>query len=341
MDYPSAQDGIFAFQSQTFDFRQTGSPFFEEPFSPRSYSFQETFRDTIPGTFKDTVKATFQDNSTPRSVTTHPAIHPSILAARNIISSLPRHTTFPQPSLPRLNPEQQHTLLTALANLYPPATQHFYLARQIKSLPPPYAKALLTYQTRPDPDPRLLMFPIAILRATIVAHLDQHHHPFDIPSGPPFDLTFDLPFEPPFDLPSNPPFNLTAFINATLSHARVFGNPLDPEGWEMPDQFWEEWGDWFPPGQKYCASLKEWRRRDGHGGSTVWEMIMGMEGEKGRRREDPVGWPEGWKPPSEAVKQREVVRQREEVKQREAVKQKEAMGERLKLWDEEEEGEYR
>lgn len=61
----------------------------------------------------------------------------------------------------------------------------------------------------------------------------------------------------------------------------------------MPSAYWDEWGGWFPRGREYCESLSDWRRRDGHLGSTVVEMILGLEGPIARRG-DGIGRPLGW-----------------------------------------------
>nr|XP_019046783.1 hypothetical protein I302_03386 [Kwoniella bestiolae CBS 10118]OCF25713.1 hypothetical protein I302_03386 [Kwoniella bestiolae CBS 10118] len=197
--------------------------------------------------------------------------HASVYTARILLLSI-----LPQPILlnytpvlPDLFKEQQQIVLTALSSLSPPEVAEEFRSRQLKGLSNEDAKLLLEYQSSSQADLRLVLFPIAILRAaTIRVHK------------------------------VNPgTFNLPRFISSTLREARIFGNPLDPDAWEMPDSFWDQWGHWFPPGRAYCASLSAWRRRDGHTGSTVIEMILGLKGEKDKRRIDWVGKPPGWKMP--------------------------------------------
>ncbi|ORY30205.1 hypothetical protein BCR39DRAFT_529973 [Naematelia encephala] len=192
--------------------------------------------------------------------------HPSVLVARQLLLFIyPSPLPFPLPPLPLdLAPNHQQIILTALSHLCPAHISQSFLAAQISSLPPSYAKILLTYQASPTADSRLNLFPIAILRACVISILDQ---------GIPFDLS--------------------GFISHTLSAARIFGNPLDTDAWEMPGQFWDTWEAWFDKGRKFCDSLSAWRRRDGHTGSTVAEMILGLETE-GARRTGKVGRPVGW-----------------------------------------------
>lgn len=194
-----------------------------------------------------------------------PRVHPSVYTARQILLSLlPSPLPFPLPPLPPLDPSLQRLLLVALTNLVPPQHQAMFHQRQLKYLPAQDAKVLLEYQAQPETDARLILLPVAILRAKIVKRLSD-------------GLDFDI----------------SSFVNDTLSKARLFGSTLDPDAWEMPDDFWDDWEDYFAKGRSYCASLSKWRRKDGHSGSTVMEMILGVEGEMSRR-EEPLGKPPNW-----------------------------------------------
>ena len=198
-------------------------------------------------------------------MTTHKT-HPSIRMARSLLLSiLPSPLPFPLPPLSKnLSPSQQQIILIAISHLSPPSISHHFRAQQIRLLPAADAKLILEYQSSPKSDPRLVLLPIAILRAHIIAALLR-----------------------------NPGFDLHSFISDTLSRARIFGVPLDPDAWEMSDSFWDEWEGWVPRGREYCRSLAEWRRRDGHVGSTVVELILGLERPVARRG-DAVGRPRGW-----------------------------------------------
>lgn len=203
---------------------------------------------------------------------THLYPHSSVLTARSLLLGLyPNPLPFPIPPLPALTPQHQQILLVALSNLSPPHVAEHFRSRQLRTLPATDAKIILEYQSSPFADPRLVLFPIAILRARVIAYLKK---------GMPIDVS--------------------DFISHTLRLARVFGDPLDPDAWEMPDPFWDTWEQWFPGGREYCGSLKSWRRREGHVGSTVEEMILGIEGENGRMKEE-VGKPPGWKLPAAAA----------------------------------------
>lgn len=142
--------------------------------------------------------------------------------------------------------------------------QPIFHQRQLKFIPAEDAKRLLQYQSDPNADTRLVLFPIAIMRAKAVQA---------IMDGRDMDVT--------------------AFINETLADARIFGATLDPDAWEMSVGYWDVWEGWIPRGKAYCHSLSKWRRRDGHTGSSVLEMILGLEGEHARRS-DPVGKPPNW-----------------------------------------------
>ena len=194
-----------------------------------------------------------------------PSTHPSVLAARSLLLALlPSPLPLPLPPLPALEPTHQRLVLLALTNLVPKHTQQLFHKRQLRFLPAEDAKVLLQYQSDPSADPRLILFPIAILRAKIVRSQWE-----------------------------NKTFDVTTFINDTLSSAKIYGQALDPDAWEMPDGYWDTWAKWFTRGREYCHSLCEWRRRDGHGGSSVMGMLLGLEKENGRRV-DPVGKPPDW-----------------------------------------------
>ena len=196
---------------------------------------------------------------------TTPSIHPSIITARSLLLSiLPSPLPYSIPSLPtNILPAHQQILLIAISNLSPSMISQHFTSLQLKQLPPAESKILLEYQSSPDADLRLVLLPIAILRARIV----QAQHK---------GLQFDI----------------TRFITSTLSQAKIFGIPLDPDAWEMPENYWDEWEHWFPRGREYCDSFSKWRRRDGHVGCTVVEMILGLEPPNSRRN-DAIGRPPG------------------------------------------------
>lgn len=193
-------------------------------------------------------------------------LHPAILACRSLLLSLlPTPLPFRLPPLPPLEPAHQKLLLLALTALVPQADQSMFHQRQLKFIPAEDAKRLLQYQSEPTTaDARLILFPIAIMRAKIVQALQTGREP-----------------------------DITRFINDTLCHARIFGATLDPDAWEMPTEYWDVWESWIPRGKAYCHSLSKWRRRDGHRGASVLEMILGMEKDHSRRT-DPVGKPPNW-----------------------------------------------
>lgn len=155
-------------------------------------------------------------------------------------------------------------ILLALTALVPPGDQLLFYQRQLRFIPAEDAKRILQYQSDPHSDPRLILFPIAIMRAKAAQALM---------TGRPLDVT--------------------RFIDVILSHARIFGATLDPDAWELGDAYWDSWQGLVPRGRAYCRSLHAWRRRDGHVGSTVAEMILGVEPPNGRRK-DPVGKPPNW-----------------------------------------------
>jgi hypothetical protein len=192
-------------------------------------------------------------------------LHPAVLACRSLLLSLlPNPLPYPLPPLPPLEPAHQKLLLLALTALVPQAEQSMFHQRQLKFIPAEDAKRLLQYQADPASDARLVLFPIAIMRAKAVQCLM---------AGRDMDVT--------------------AFVNDTLANARIFGATLDPDAWEMGNDYWDVWNSWIPRGREYCHSLSKWRRRDGHTGATVVEMILGMEGAHSRRT-DPVGKPPNW-----------------------------------------------
>ena len=207
----------------------------------------------------------------PRTIRTKPNsppdTHPATLASREVLHAiLPAPLPIPLPQLPTLDAWQQRLLLLALTALVPEKDQAMYHQRQLKFLPAEDAKRLLQYQADPTADPRLVLFPIAILRAKFVQALQDG------------ELGED---------------DITHFVNDTLSSARIYGATLDPDAWELPPRYWDKWEKWVPRGRAYCHSLCGWRRRDGHGGSGVAEMVLGLEA-GGSRRRDPVGKPPNW-----------------------------------------------
>lgn len=160
-----------------------------------------------------------------------------------------------------LEPVQQRILLCAISQLGDPGMRHEIARQQVDSLAPGLVKALLQYQLDPPHDLRLILMPVAILRARIIT-FGQEGRAFD----------------------------LTRFITHVLADARVFGDVGDADGWEMSELFWDVWEGWFPVARKFCASLKGHRRRMGHKGSTPLEIIMGEE-QPGARMKGRVGRP--------------------------------------------------
>ncbi|OCF38264.1 hypothetical protein I317_07978 [Kwoniella heveanensis CBS 569] len=216
------------------------------------------------------------DPHTPPEIgVTFPTPHPAVYTARVLLHSLLPQPIDPYnpPDLPWLSVSQQQIILTALSNLSPSHVAEDFRGWQLRGLSPDDAKVLLEYQSSLHSDVRVVLFPIAVLRAAVIRVVQ-----------------------------SNPTFDLTTFISSTLTEARVYGDPLDPDAWEMPGTYWDKWEVYFPPGRAYCHSIAEWRRRDGHTGSSVVEMILGTENaylEVGieKRRKDRVGKPPGWKFP--------------------------------------------
>lgn len=82
------------------------------------------------------------------------------------------------------------------------------------------------------------------------------------------------------------PFNITAFISHVLADAKVFGDTADSDAWEMSSTFWDVWAGWFKAGRSYCVSLASWRRRYGHKGATMLEILLGKEGRGSRMKEE-------------------------------------------------------
>lgn len=245
------------------------------PYASSAYtSFPETFTQGIHQSYPTFAHPTIDHNPAPLPPPPIPLdlnvprmdIHPAILACRSLLLSiLPSPLPYPLPRLPPLEPAQQKLLLLALTALVPVGDQAMFHQRQLKFIPAGDAKRLLQYQSDPSTaDARLILFPIAIMRAKIVKALQQDKHP-----------------------------DITRFINDTISSARIYGATLDPDAWEMPGEYWEEWEEWIPRGRAYCHSLSKWRRRDGHMGSSFLEMILGTEKEHARRT-DPVGRPPNW-----------------------------------------------
>ncbi|KAK6903385.1 hypothetical protein I203_106888 [Kwoniella mangroviensis CBS 8507] len=167
--------------------------------------------------------------------------HASVYTARILLLSiLPQPVSLDNPPLlPDLSKEQQQIILTALSNLSPPEVADQFRSTQLKDLSAEDAKLLLEYQSSLHSDLRLVLFPIAILRAATIRIYKAN--------------------------PSTS--NLTHFISTTLREARIFGNPLDPDAWKCQ----------IPSGTN--------------------GMILGLKGEKLKRREGWVGKPPGWKMP--------------------------------------------
>ncbi len=213
-------------------------------------------------------------------------LHPAVLQSRRLLLSIypnPLPSVYPNPlpiPLPQLStynltPQQQLCLLIGLTHLSSPKEIAYYRSQQIKSLPKADGKLLTDYQTAPGADPRLALFPIAILRSRLIS----------VCRG---DFSNTAHHRPPRR------FDLTMFLTDVLSSVTIYANPNDTDAWDLPHSFWDRWEDWFPQGREYCKSLRDWRMRDGHTGSGVVEMLLGIESE-GSRRQGPVGKPQGWK----------------------------------------------
>ena len=160
-----------------------------------------------------------------------------------------------------LEPVQQRILLSALSQLGNPNLRNEIARQQIDTLPPGFVKVLLQYQLDPTHDLRLMLMPIAILRARVIQFGKQ-------------GLDCDL----------------TKFITHVLADARVFGDVGDADSWELSQPFWDVWEGWFPVARRFCSSLQAHRRRYGHPGSTPLEIIMGTE-QAGARMAGRVGKP--------------------------------------------------
>jgi hypothetical protein len=192
-----------------------------------------------------------------------PFIHPTIHAARQLLSHLYQSAQSPLPQLPSLTkPQVQHLLLLALRNMSTPQELDYHTSSQIANLPPQDAAVVLAHAESPTADPRLINFPSVLIRLRIIQ------------AGPQFDLT--------------------SFIASVFQSARIYGQTADFHAWEMPSEFWTAWATAIPGGKIYCASLTEWRRRDGHRGVSVQDLLMGYE-EPRSRRTDSVGYPPGWR----------------------------------------------
>jgi hypothetical protein len=193
----------------------------------------------------------------PTDLTT-PTLHPSIHTARILLRSLladQTHIPISHCILPPLTPSQQHIILTAIYNLTTPWLRDVVNEAQFRLLPGEMTKAMLQYSHSSQADLRVVLMPIAILRGRIVGFLKE---------GLPFDVT--------------------AFISHVLADGRVFGDTADPDSWEMSSTFWDVWGGWFKAGRAFCSSMSRWRRRFGHQGANVIEILLGLEGEHSRMK---------------------------------------------------------
>lgn len=194
-------------------------------------------------------------------------IHPSVYTARILLRALlANQTNIPISHcvLPPLTPSQQMILLNAIYNLTTPALRDEINLVQARNLPNMLMKRILDYANLPDADLRVVLMPIAILRARVIGFLEEKL-----------------------------PFDITAFISHVLADGRIFGDTADPDAWEMSGLFWDVWGGWFKAGRAYCTSMSGWRRREGHTGANVIEILLGLEGSHSRM-EGMIGKPEGW-----------------------------------------------
>lgn len=205
----------------------------------------------------------------PNNIST-PPLHPSVHTARVLLRAIladQAHVPISQCLLPPLTPSQQTIILNAIYNLTTPAFRDKVIEEQIQMMPAALTKVLLGYSHSSTADLRIVLMPIAILRARVVGFLKDRL-----------------------------PFDVTAFVSHVLADGRIFGDTADPAAWEMSDMFWDVWGGWFKAGRKQCSSLSAWRRRHGHTGSNVIEILLGQESE-GSRMSCLIGQPEGWKRP--------------------------------------------
>ncbi|KAL7423566.1 hypothetical protein Q5752_001146 [Cryptotrichosporon argae] len=202
-------------------------------------------------------------------------------------------------------PIEQHMLLLGLVNLISFETQDYWARVQVESLTPDLTSLLVRYQASSVADPRVSMLPIWILRAAVVKLLSKRRDEALRARGTPSVLEVAEAAIAAEDagagansaasqVGDTTAFEINDFFESTFSLARVFGAPVDPDAWELPTAYWDKWGACFPGGREYCHSIAAHRRRDGHAGSTVVEMLMGREA-PGARREGPVGKPKGWK----------------------------------------------
>lgn len=200
---------------------------------------------------------------------THAPTHPAILTARNLLRSLladQAGTPISLCTLPALTKSHQTIILNALQHLSPKEFQNKIQIEQIKAIPETLLRQIMLYQLNPHADLRLILIPIVILKARIIQYQSE---------GLPFDLT--------------------AFVTHVIADARIFGDPSDPDAWEFSDTFWDVWSGWFRTGKAVCHSLAHWRRRYGNKGSSLIEIIMGLEEENARMKNELIGKPEGWK----------------------------------------------
>lgn len=153
-------------------------------------------------------------------------------------------------------------MLLALRNMSTPQEQEYYQSLQISNLAPEDSAVVLAHARSPGADPRITFFPSVLLRLRMIQ------------AGPSFDIT--------------------SFVASVFQEAKIFGQTADFHAWEMPREFWMAWQDAMPGGAVYCGSLAEWRRRDGHVGASVQDVLMGCEPSRSRRT-DQVGYPPGWR----------------------------------------------
>lgn len=205
-------------------------------------------------------------------------MHPCVHVARNMLRTIVAESHLPPDewTVKSLEPLHQQVILSALSQLGDPALHNELVRHQVSSLPPGFVKVLLEYQLDPTHEIRLLLMPIAILRARIIQFITVEKLEFD----------------------------LTTFITHVLADARVFGDVADANAWEMSETFWDVWEGWFPLARGFCGSLKAHRRRHGNLGSTPMEIVMGEE-QPNARMTCLVGRPEGWTMPVAVIKQSE------------------------------------
>jgi len=209
----------------------------------------------------------------------------AISRAQSLLLSLyPNPLPIPLPPLTNqvLTSDQQICLLLGLGGLSTPAMRASYRNEQIKHLPAPYRASLKAYELSPSADLRILLFPIAILRVACINLLKYH-------------TTSNLPLTTiQQGNHQKKHLGLTRFVSDFLFRAKIYGDVEDDDSWDVDENFWDDWDDFFPRGRAYCKSIEGWRRRDGLKGSGIGEILLGLEsGEK--RRKGPTGKPPGWK----------------------------------------------